>query len=92
MALLSLHSPSTKQNRNDNENVKSCAMYESKEMCHRSDNVEGLWINRFFFAFHNHFVLLFFFFLHFPFSSEVSHATVAAVPHVAASRRSALHH
>ncbi|KAG4397371.1 hypothetical protein GLYMA_10G134150v4 [Glycine max] len=45
-----------------------------------------------FFAFHNHFVLLFFFFLHFPFSSEVSHATVAAVPHVAASRRSALHH
>ena len=48
MALLSLHSPSTRQKRNDNENVESCAMYKSKEMCHRSDNVEGLWINQFF--------------------------------------------
>ncbi|KAL2601151.1 hypothetical protein AAZV13_10G150900 [Glycine max] len=47
MALLSLHSPSTRQNRNDNENAESCAMYESKGICHRSDNVEGLWINRF---------------------------------------------
>ncbi|RZB44951.1 hypothetical protein D0Y65_054703 [Glycine soja] len=47
MALLSLHSTSTRQNTNDKENVESYALYERKEICHRSDNVEGLWINRF---------------------------------------------
>ncbi|KAK7391690.1 hypothetical protein VNO78_20109 [Psophocarpus tetragonolobus] len=47
MALLSFHSSSTRQNRDNNENVESYALYERKEIGHRSDNVEGLWINRF---------------------------------------------
>jgi len=42
MTLLPLHSPSAGQNRNHNENV------ERREICHKSETVEGLWINRFF--------------------------------------------
>ncbi|XP_020216183.1 uncharacterized protein LOC109799936 isoform X2 [Cajanus cajan] len=38
MTLLSLHSPSTRRNRNNNMNVESYALYERKE---------GLWITRF---------------------------------------------
>ncbi|TKY51883.1 hypothetical protein E2542_SST23403 [Spatholobus suberectus] len=47
MALLSLHSPSTRRNRNNNENVESYALNERKEICHRSDTLEGLWLTRF---------------------------------------------
>ncbi|XP_027366446.1 uncharacterized protein LOC113872813 isoform X2 [Abrus precatorius] len=45
MTSLSLHSPSTRQNKN--ENVESYALCEGKEICHKSDTLGGLWINRF---------------------------------------------
>ncbi|CAJ1976479.1 unnamed protein product [Sphenostylis stenocarpa] len=47
MPLLPLHLPSTGQNRNNNENVEWYALYERKEICHKIETVEGLWINRF---------------------------------------------
>ncbi|XP_027933906.1 uncharacterized protein LOC114189516 isoform X3 [Vigna unguiculata] len=47
MASLPLHSPSTGQKRNDNENAESNELYERREICHKSETVEGLWINRF---------------------------------------------
>ncbi|XP_017414730.2 uncharacterized protein LOC108326017 isoform X2 [Vigna angularis] len=47
MTSLPLHSPSTGKNRNNNENAESNAQHERREICHKSDTVEGLWINRF---------------------------------------------
>ncbi|WVY97369.1 hypothetical protein V8G54_029520 [Vigna mungo] len=47
MTSLPLHSPSTGQNRNNNENAESNAQHERREICHKSETVEGLWINRF---------------------------------------------
>ncbi|XP_068490845.1 uncharacterized protein [Phaseolus vulgaris] len=47
MTLLPLHSPSTGLNRNNNENVESNAPCERREICHKSETVEGHWINRF---------------------------------------------
>ncbi|XP_014513714.1 uncharacterized protein LOC106772072 isoform X2 [Vigna radiata var. radiata] len=44
---LPLHSPSIGQNRNNNENAESNAQHERREICHKSETVEGLWINRF---------------------------------------------
>lgn len=44
---MALHSPSNRQMKNNNENVESWAMYERKEISHKSDILGDLWITRF---------------------------------------------
>lgn len=43
---VALHSPS-RQNKNNNENVESLELYERKEIGHKNDTTEDLWITRF---------------------------------------------
>ncbi|XP_057423960.1 uncharacterized protein LOC130717652 isoform X2 [Lotus japonicus] len=43
----SLHSSSTRQNKNNDENVESLELYDRKEFCPKSDTLGDLWITRF---------------------------------------------